>query len=1176
MRCLAIFMALLMSICSVSLAAQDILLETVVHESPTNQTGVDLRVVSVSMEYTNTADQSKYQMFSSNTPPFQFNRPQELYVIDGMLNTSTTLTITVENLGTNPSGVVDVNVLLLHNEYAYFEFVNTTVQMAAISGGATDTASVDIVPSYAGNHTMVARATASVADDNPNNDARTQSFTVGYRYSNCDGTASYYLGNGWQFSTDTSITPSQSCHAGNGMLSSYNNNIVAAMTTPVMDMSDAILNPLRTNGLSMFYTGGAEANDQLTISGRNTAGQWVQYHAITGVIDNDFNDGASWQTFSFADKGHASPLLPITSDMFHSTSQFKFEFSSDASGSDIGYYLDEIVFVYDQKVRKSEYSVSAQGVSTTGSTPGEWGTVTLKIVNTGNITETFFPRLDGAPESWDVYYLRPSGTSFDPAQGLVVQPGSPVQFSIQVQPDVNASTGFQPMVVNITSQQYNEISTELPVQYLVKADRVPVIHPPSVRPSCPPSFVCTFEIELENQGQATDVFDLSVDTTALPNDWSVSLAWSQATSVLIRPSETVQASFIMSVPANEPPDTVVEFDLVMRAQNDTSRVAIQTVPISASMVSNASVYLNNLANDDKLMVDAGSQITVSYTIVNNASRQDIFTMRVLVEGAETWHVHQPTRPDAVLNPGSTTTFEINIDVPENAQSDDRGPTLTPVIESKRSMMSIEGEPFDGLRVKTTNDLRVDLVNAPATLTPGVANEVQLRLTNNGNGDVTALLDVPDIPSTWSWWMTIEGQNVSGGVDLSVSYDLQHQMNVSVWVLLPSMEAAGERHTIAVEVQNQGADVDANPDDNRIEFITRTEAIRLPSASLVSQTTSTMAGGTMMAEAQVRNDGNAVEDSLAVMATVSSTPPVPGLLAFFSIEGADQPMASEVPLMIPAGEFQSLKLEVIVPDDAPLNTRFVLQFEFLGVLDDQDLPREIILQALVLLDQQRQVDSEFGLLGSGPTPHGTAAVVLINQTSTSTVREAMNIAVAGEDGWQISCNKLLVNESGFVVEFLPGQTAPTFHQQRCEILRLSGPISGTLTIATNSEDGTIASTSEIALLFATPPTDSTLSGTTMLATGITGMMVLGGLLFFMKSRRPADEEMEEAMAGPPVSMVSQERPLVQATETTTKVDADDQTSASGSAGPPLPEGGLPPGWTEEQWAYYGQQYLDGTL
>ena len=28
-----------------------------------------------------------------------------------------------------------------------------------------------------------------------------------------------------------------------------------------------------------------------------------------------------------------------------------------------------------------------------------------------------------------------------------------------------------------------------------------------------------------------------------------------------------------------------------------------------------------------------------------------------------------------------------------------------------------------------------------------------------------------------------------------------------------------------------------------------------------------------------------------------------------------------------------------------------------------------------------------------------------------------------------------------------------------------------------------------------------------------------------------------------------------------------------AGPPLPPGGLPAGWTMEQWQYYGQQYLD---
>ena len=28
-------------------------------------------------------------------------------------------------------------------------------------------------------------------------------------------------------------------------------------------------------------------------------------------------------------------------------------------------------------------------------------------------------------------------------------------------------------------------------------------------------------------------------------------------------------------------------------------------------------------------------------------------------------------------------------------------------------------------------------------------------------------------------------------------------------------------------------------------------------------------------------------------------------------------------------------------------------------------------------------------------------------------------------------------------------------------------------------------------------------------------------------------------------------------------------------PPIPEDGLPEGWTEEQWQHYGQQYLERT-
>ena len=168
-------------------------------------------------------------------------------------------------------------------------------------------------------------------------------------------------------STDTSISQGRRRHAGNGQSSNYNNNVIAALTTPVMDMSDALPNPTQNQRRVVFlHRFNSFVNDKLTIFGRNAFGAWSEVGSITGTIDNVFTDGANWQTFSVANKGHSSPLIPVPDDLFHSRSQFKFEFTSDATGTDIGFYIDDVVIVYEQKVRPDEFSVSAQGVSTNG------------------------------------------------------------------------------------------------------------------------------------------------------------------------------------------------------------------------------------------------------------------------------------------------------------------------------------------------------------------------------------------------------------------------------------------------------------------------------------------------------------------------------------------------------------------------------------------------------------------------------------------------------------------------------------------------------------------------------------------------------------------------------------------------------------------------------------------
>lgn len=1175
MKSAATGLVLLFIVSILSGAAPHLLAEGVVHHSPTNPTGVDLRVTDASVEYTSSTDEAKYKMFSSNHPILGFNRPAELFVIDAMVNVSVTLTITVENIGTASSGTVDVNVLLLHDDYDYFEFVNSTTQMAALSGGGSNTVTVPVVPGYAGNHTLAIRVTPAVSDDNPNNNLRQQPFTVGHTYFNCDASTSWSFGSGWMLSTDTSISQGRSCHAGNGQSSNYNNNVIAALTTPVMDMSDALPNPTRTNGVSFFYTGSTAANDKLTIFGRNAFGAWSEVGSITGTIDNVFTDGANWQTFSVANKGHSSPLIPVPDDLFHATSQFKFEFTSDATGTDIGFYIDDVVIVYEQKVRPEEFSVSAQGVSTNGAIAGDWGNISLNIINTGNISEIFIPRLDGLPASWNAYYTRPSGTSFDPNGGLISRPGNPASFNIMIQPDVNASLGFQQMTVNITSKQYPSVSTELPVQFLVKADRIPVILPPPVRPSCPPSFTCTFDVGLTNRGGATDVFDVSLDTTTVPNDWTIALAWSQHNAVLLRPNETVQALFTLTAPADAAPDTVVEFDLRLTSQNDTSRSDVKTIPVSASMVSIAEVALQQPYHGAEQAVNAGDQVVLKYTIWNNATRQDIFSMRVNVENEGEWVVHQPTRPDAVLNPGTSTSFEVVVDVPHDARAEETGPTLTPVIESKRSLMEIEGEPFAGLRVQPVHDLRLLLLEAPAKLKPGVPNELQWRVLNEGNGPAMAHLHINDASEDWTWWLEVDGANITDSVRMDGSNEAPNEKNISMWILIPTNAPAGGLNTITVEASHEDGVGDQTPQNNAVEVIMSTEAVRIPSLQLVNQSSTGMAGTTVFAQAVLQNEGNAPESSLTAVGRVSSTPPVPGLIVFFSVEGASVPLNTPTPVLVPAGGSQTLQLEALLPEDASLNTRFVLEFEILGVVDDEGLPVLMKTQALVMINEQRQIDSEAGLMIEGDVPHGTAAQVQVNITSMSTMNEDVLLALTGPEGWQITCNKMLVNESGIITTLAPGHMSPQSTNQRCEVLRLDGPQQGQLTVVVQAVDGTMETGHTLELNFQPTPEAATMSGTLVLGAGGGFLLVLALTFLLLRSRRGEHDDVEalSPTAGPPISSTVHEKEVPGiSSETTATPPAQEERAA----GPPVPAEGIPAGWTEEQWRYYGQQYLDGTL
>ena len=1153
-------------------------------EASARATGVDVTVTDISFSYTTAGDEEQYRMFSSNYPVIGFNRPAELYIVDAVVNVPIQVDIIVENLGTSNSGTIDVNIKVLHNEYSLFEMVNETVLMNSLNGGNSDTVSQVFTPTYSGNHTLVIRSTSSLLDDNAQNDENVGSFTVASQYLNCDELIGWSAGMQWGLSTDTALSMGSSCHVGNGQSSTYSNNLVTALVTPVMDMSDAVSNPTRTNGLGFYYTGSVVAGDVLKIEVLSAMGGWYQLGSISNSIDQNFVDGQDYQTFSVTHAGATSPLLPVPQEYFHSQTQFRFLFESDASETDIGYFLDELVFVYDQKVRPEEYSLSSNGVSTVGSVPGQWGNVRVEVTNDGNISDSVLPEISGLPAGWNIYFANPSGVSINSEIGVLLAPGESKFIDIKIKPDGNATTGLQQMVFRGVSSQYDTINTTLAMQFQVVPDREPYVVKPELTPSCPPGNTCPISIEVRNLGDATDVFDLVIDSSTLPNGWGVQFAWTQDSSILVRTDTPVYVDLTMTIPQDAIPDSMFTFSLTANSQNNSIRTHTQPIDVAASMVSNAAIGISEAQLQNDLMVDAGETISIEFTIWNNATRQDIFSIEILHDAPGQWIIEQPNMDNAVINGESHTSFSIDVTSPVNGQAGDVAPTITPVVLSKRSGMEFQGIPVDGITVNTVSDLELRLLEAPQKLTPGLASKLSLEIENNGNGAVSATLESDSIPSSWEWWMKIDESNHTGVVELTAPYDNEDIQMVEVWILLPSAEKAGEIHTIEFTVSNGDGLTDLEPLDNTITFDSITASVRIPSMDWDMTETTASVGDTASVNVTVKNIGNAVDEHFMVMSSISTSPPHDGVMAFLSIgtSGASRPLDILNPFRMNAGQEMIIVVDIIIPEDMPLNTRIVVKFDVIAGEDVESRPYELKHEIMILIDKQRVMDAEMSQQSTQTYTTGIPAPFWINVTSTSTQPEQYLILVQQPEQWQTICQGVLVNSDGQTLQHEAGHLIPKYTDMMCEIHRLGGDSEGTVTVTIESTDGEMSWSDSRSFTFSEQDSDGMQMNVEIIASTIASVLFLAVILaLVLRKKNPAEEFAEEEFmdiqetpttSGPPVS--SNGPPVSQPNSVITVQQVTQGESEQRSQGPQVPSAGLPAGWTMEQWQYYGQQYLDG--
>ena len=1143
-------------------------------ESSSKATGVDVTVSEVSFSYTTSSDEEQYRMFSSNYPIIGFNRPQTLYVVDAVVNVPILLEALVENKGTASSGTIDVNIKVLHNEYAQFETVNYTLQLSSLAGGNSNSLTKTFTPTYSGNHTLIVRATSTVVDDEPMNDAYTSTITVARSYFNCDSLSGWTADAEWGISTDTGLSMGSSCHVGDGQSSSYSNNLATALTTPVMDMSDAVSSPTRTNGLSFFYTGSAATNDRLKVQVKTALGGWFDLRTVQGTVDQSFADGQDYRTFSVSDRGGISPLIPVPPEHFHTQTQFRFLFESDASVTDIGYYLDELVFVYDQKVRQEEYSLASNGISTLGSTPGQWGTVRVEVTNDGNISDSVLPRIIGLPVDWEVYYSNPNGVSINEESGVLLSPGQSKLIDIKIKPDVNATSGFSQMTFLGVSSQYSNVNTTLPMQFQVMPDREPYVVQPEFPPACPPGSSCPFSVEVQNKGDATDVFELEIGDSNLGNGWSVNFGWTQSEDILVRPDTPVHVDFLLTVPQNAIPDSMFEFTLTATSQNSSLRTHTQNIDVSALMVSDAEVGMTFDQLNRDWEVDAGGTVTLEYTVWNNASRQDIFSIDLSYTNQGNWIIESPPAQAAVVNSESTTTFRIDITAPSTAQAGDSAPSITPSITSQRSGMNFEGTEFNEITVRTVSDLSLTLIDSPTKLKPGAPVKATLEVENNGNGPVNAVISTDTLPNSWTWWIRIGGMNHTGPIALSAPYDDEDKISLEILILLPSEERASEIHTLSFRVDSSDGLADSWEEDNSIEFDAITAAVRIPSiVSKISETTAAV-GGTASVNISVTNIGNAVDDSFKIMASISSSPPNDELFSFLSIgdSGASRPMNELSTLTMAPGQKMNVTVYVLIPESMKLNSRIVVVFDVIAGDTGDGSPFELNHDVLILVDSQRDLDVELSQKSNDSKVSGIPVSFWVNLSSASSRTESFHLEISKPEEWQIVCLGLLMNETGRTFVFEPGHMTLQTTDVRCELHRLDGPTDGTLAFSVVSDDGVLLWNDEQTFEFQIAQDDQFAVDAEVLATSIAGILFVGILLTLALRKRAHKNGVEES------EHISKEIPEMLNEEVSRgpPISTTTQESISASAlagGPELPPEGLPPDWTMEQWQYYGQQYLD---
>jgi len=990
--------------------------------------GPDIVPTAALVTYVSSTDHSEHAALSSQNPSsIGMNRPADLWIIDGMLGLAQEIEVTLENQGDAAAGTFNVDIEIIHDEYTDFILHSHRGSVNSIAAGGSATVTTTWTPDYSGNHTI--RVTALLSNDaNTNNDVGTRSLTIGNLYDRAETSGSWTLGNNWYVSDEASLSGTNSFHVGGATSSSnYGNNWDTSLTSATIDTSDAHSSPTRGIGIGFFYTGSSWSGNPPADSGDGMdidvwdGSSWIRISpsTISADVDTDFSSttggGSNW-LISINQVGNVVvPYWGMPASAMNSQFKFRINFHSNAAGTNIGHWVEDIVMFYDQKARAEEFSIGASAGTSGHAQAGDWAETTVSLSNSGNLSDSVALSVSNLPNGWNHRFQHMTGSQIQEGARIDLAKGESRTVKLLVQPSAGSPMGSTSVNVHAHSME-STVSATTSASFIVDPGYQPAWVEQDPGFPCAPGSACDFEITLRNDGDGQDTFALSSSPVLNQDGWTFGLKWDQPTMVTVPQGGTETVTITANLAQDALPGMRANTEFKAVSQADPDKSATMRVNVTASMVSNGGVGVNpDDVPEDGWWITPGESITVPFTIWNNATQQDSYSFSFDSTGVFGWTIELLSSNSVIIGPGGDARVLVTFTAPENAQANDPGPIVTPHAISTESGMTATEEVFSGIRVRQLHDVTLTM-NAPdLDIIPGQPNEVPFEVENLGNGAENIVFDL-QVSSGWNWWVEFNSAIIDGPLSLSTIYDGNSAALGSLWVEVPGNEDPGQVFDLTFTASSIVGD-DATPEDATFTWQYRTQMTAIPEISeFEDDEVSLWLGQSQSWTLSLQNSGNTYDSSMRLR--VTSDKNVPGMIVQMVTSRGTGQLNGWVDVPMGPGGVEDVLVFFESLENFPLGESIRLSVEVEG---GQITSQDVVIQSLstdvlVTVDQKRSVAAVWNLDSEVLHNPGEMSTFQINVTTDSTMAVTVTLNSTVPESVFLDCRPR--TQDGNVVVFMP--------------------------------------------------------------------------------------------------------------------------------------------------------------